>query len=138
MRFNLRTLLSIVTLVAVACTVAAVWLRRPVVVQSINGREIHLSDRAALLPCVMTNDAKSLRRLLLIDTYDLDRIGGGGGNWTLLQQAAHHGYVEMTTVLLEYGADPNRCFGSIPTPLQMAERIGKPELAKVLKEYGAK
>jgi hypothetical protein len=137
MRFRLRTLLIIVCLLAIALAITVNWVRRPVTARTMDGHKFDLHGRDALLHCVMTNDSKSLSRLLLIDKYDLDRCGGGGGNWTLLQQAVQHGYIETTTALLENGANPNVTYETVPTPLQMAERSGYPKLLGVLKEFGA-
>jgi len=84
----------------------------------------------------MTNDSENLGRLLLLDSYDLDKASRAG-DWTLLQNAIHHRCLGTTTVLLENGADPNHTNEPVPTPLELAERLGSPELIKVLKDYGA-
>ncbi|MCA9121313.1 MAG: ankyrin repeat domain-containing protein [Planctomycetaceae bacterium] len=138
MKFRLRTLLIAVSLAAVATFATVQWLRRPVNAKTLDGREFRLQGQDALLYCVMTNDSQTLPRLLSIDTYDLNHIGGGAGSWTLLQQAVHHRCIETITILLQHGADPNLTSGSTPTPLQIAEQIGHRDLINVLKEFGAK
>ena len=76
--------------------------------------------------------------MLLIDKYDLDRFSAGGGQWTLLQQAVNQRSVACSTILLEYGADPNATYGDIPTPLQMAEEQMNRDFMALLETGGAK
>lgn len=134
MQFSLRTLMAATLVAAIACAAAAMWLRRPVAGRTLDGTEFQLTGRDALVHCVMTNDAKNLRRLLLVNRSDLDTPFG---DWTLLQYAVHQQSVACTRLLLVHGADPNLTNGGVPTPLEMAEEKGDPALVAVLREFGA-
>jgi ankyrin repeat protein len=128
-------MIIVVFLLAVASMLTVNWLRRPVTGRTLTGESFQLTGHDALLQCVMTNDADSLQRLLMMDTYDLDR--SKKGEWTLMQHALHHGCVSTTTVLLENGADPNAASDGTPTPLELARRNGHPDLIDVLTRFGA-
>lgn len=136
MQFRLRTMMIGIGLLAVASMLTIGWLRRPVTGRTHSGESFQLTGHSALVHCVMTNDADSLRRLLTIDTYDLDHVEQEG-QWTLLQQALQHGSVGTTTVLLENGANPNAASEGTPTPLELAHRNGNPDLIAVVIQFGA-
>lgn len=137
MQFRLLTLIMVICLISVAFAAAQYWMRRPVTGKTLDGREFSLIGYDALLHCVMTNDAYSLRRLLLMNRYDLD-AGASQGQWTLLQLALQHGCVETTTLLLENGADANVASDGTPSPLELARRSGNSDLMVVLNRFGAK
>ena len=136
MQFRLRTIMIGVCLLAVASMLTVNWLRRPVTGHTLTGESFQLTGHDALLHCVMTNDADSLQRLLIMDKYDLDRTAKNG-EWTLMQHALQHGCVSTTTLLLENGADPNAASDGTPTPLELARRNGHPDLIAVLIRFGA-
>lgn len=136
MRFRIRSLLIATFLIAFAAAVGVTWLRRPVAGRTLDGERFELTGHAALLHCVMTNDADSLRRLLMIDRYDLE-AQTAGGQWSLLQHSLHRRNIETAALLLENGADPNFAAEGTPTPMKLAERAGQPELVALLKSYGA-
>ena len=136
MQFRLRTIMIGVCLLAVALTLSVNWLRRPVTGHTLTGESFQLTGHDALLHCVMTNDAESLQRLLMMDRYDLDR-SAKNGEWTLMQHALQHGCVSTTTLLLEHGANPNAANPGTPTPLELARRNGHPDLVAVLIRFGA-
>ncbi|MCC9641613.1 ankyrin repeat domain-containing protein [Rhodopirellula sp. JC740] len=136
MPFRLRTILSVVTVIAVALMLTMNWLRRPVTGRTLDGQKFQLAGHDALIHCVMTNDATALRRLLAMDSYELDRVGDPG-DWTLLQHALHPGCVETTELLLDNGANPNLAGNGTPHPLELARRNGHPDLIAVLSQFGA-
>ncbi len=136
MQFRLRTIMIGVCLLAVASMLTGNWLKRPVTGHTLTGESFQLNGHDALLHCVMTNDADSLQRLLIMNTYDLDRFAKNG-EWTLMQHALQHGCVSTTTLLLENGADPNAASDGTPTPLELARRNGRPDLIAVLIRFGA-
>ncbi len=136
MQIRLRTILIAITVIAVALMLTENWLRRPVTGNTHDGQAFQLAGDDALILCVMTNDATSLRRLLALNSYDLDRVGNPG-DWTLLQHALHHGCIATTKILLEHGANPDVAGEGTPTPLELAHRNGHPELLALLREFGA-
>jgi hypothetical protein len=138
MQLRLQTLFIalLMSAIATACTVA--WLRRPVKARTKAGQEISFEGQHAVLHCVMIADAKNLRRLLLIDSYDLNRIGAGGGNLTLLQRAVTRSNAEETVrVLLENGADPNLNADGTHSPLDMASEALNAKVVAILRDAGA-
>ncbi len=136
MQFRLRTIMIGVCLFAVASMLTVNWLNRPVTGHTLTGESFQLTGHDALLHCVMTNNADSLQRLLIMDTHDLDR-SVKNGEWTLLQHALQNGFVSTTTLLLENGADPNAASDGTPTPLELAHRNRRPDLIAVLIRFGA-
>jgi hypothetical protein len=136
MKFRLRTMMIVVGLLAVASLLTVNWLRRPVEGRLLTGQSFQLSGHDALFHCVLNNDAESLGRLLLMDSYDLDRVIPGNP-WTLLQHAVHRRSLRTTTLLLENGANPNAAAKGTPTPSELAQRSGDPELIDVLDRYAS-
>ena len=136
MRYYIRSLLIIVGLAALACLFIVSWLRGPVIGRTKDGTEFELRGRDAILHCVMTNDAESLQRVLLIDRYDLD-ASGASGTWTFLQLALQHQCYETTEILLKNKADPNHAPTGTPLPIELAKRSGSPEIVELLLKYGA-
>ena len=84
-----------------------------------------------------------------IVAHDMDRVNyllqhGAHVNWkdgegnTLLVNAVRFGFVDVTTVLLERGADPNQTNLSNWTPLMYAAWDDSAEIANLLVKHGAK
>lgn len=81
-----------------------------------------------------SGDAASLARL--VDAGLPVNLRNERGD-TLLMLTSYHGHVEATRVLLERGADPERCNDSGQTPLAGAAFKGLVEVARLLLEHGA-
>ena len=71
-------------------------------------------------------------------TWRARRIAKDGEGNTLLINAVRFGFVDVTTVLLEHGADPNQTNLSNWTPLMYAAWDDSAEIANLLIKHGAK
>ena len=135
MQFRLRTLFLALFVAAIATACSVAWLRRPVKSRTKAGQEISFEGYYAVVHCVAIGDAENLRRLLLIDRYDLNR---GGARGTLLQLAVTRPNADETVrVLLDNGADPNLHADGTRSPLQMASDMGNANIVAILREAGA-
>ncbi|MCA9192887.1 MAG: ankyrin repeat domain-containing protein [Planctomycetales bacterium] len=137
MQFRLRTVFALLVIGGITTASIARWLRRPVTSNTLDGQSFQLAGPSALLYCVMTSDADTLSRMLMMQKYDLDKTASPE-QWTLLQHALLHECLDTTTLLLKHGANPNYANKGTPTPLELARRAFRQDLVDVLLEYGAK
>ncbi|CAI7663068.1 uncharacterized protein N7487_010618 [Penicillium crustosum] len=67
--------------------------------------------------------------------YPVDICHNGG--WTALRHAISGGHLNITKLLLSYGADPNGTSQDAYTPLSSAAQYGREAITRLLLEWGA-
>lgn len=93
------------------------------------------NPRAPLIKPVLDNDVECVRSLIQRGV-DVDQRAGGTGT-TALKSAAAYDRTEITQILLEHGADPNRGSSRGLTPLHSASYWGNVAAVKLLLGAGA-
>ena len=102
----------------------------------VRANETPKGNAAALFNAVARNDLPAVKRLLathpkLVAARDI-------WDFTPLLNAAKDGHLELASLLLDYGADPNAIGEYRQTTLEMAVSTNNYELVKLLLDRGAK